>query len=168
MSDELNPRFREILAQADEINSQLEAVMPLVVKARRAYMKSRSDADRVEMERVEGVAQDLHRQFSSLGPALREASGLPDEVLEAITEDEEYPIVTSQTFGATVSGLKKPASPTGSKMTWRGHSRVSKAFFLYTGWQRTREHARANLTFCRSQKAFAGRASFRTSTVWLR
>jgi hypothetical protein len=76
--------FQTLIADAAALEREIDAILPALASARRNYAKSRSEADRVEMDRVQGLAEDLAARHPALSDDLSRASGLPDEVLEAL------------------------------------------------------------------------------------
>ncbi|MEX2276436.1 MAG: hypothetical protein WD674_01415 [Cucumibacter sp.] len=79
--DEPSERFWQLIEEAKQIQEGLTPLLPKVAEARRRYMRSRSEADRIEMERVEGEARELVARHGALDEEIRAASGLPDEAL---------------------------------------------------------------------------------------
>jgi len=76
--------FQRLIGEATVLQREIDALLPALAATRRNYMKSRRDADRVEMERVQGLADDLAERHASLSDDLSKASGLSDEILEAL------------------------------------------------------------------------------------
>jgi len=86
MSDAVHPsnNSEELLAESKSFGREFDALLPALAAARRTYMRTGSEADRIEMERLESLGADLALRHGSLYDRLKAASGLPVEVLEAI------------------------------------------------------------------------------------
>jgi hypothetical protein len=76
--------FYALVAEAKRLEQELKALLPVIAATRRTYFRSGSPEDRAEMERVQSIAEDLSKQHATLYDGLRRASGLPEEVLDAI------------------------------------------------------------------------------------
>jgi len=86
MSDAVHPsnNSEELLAESKSFGREFDALLPALAAARRTYMRAGSEADRIEMERLESLGADLALRHGPLYDRLKAASGLPVEVLEAI------------------------------------------------------------------------------------
>src|SRR4051812_39262751 len=71
--------FYRLSAEANDIRAQIDAVLPGILTARRDFMRTRSDADRAEMERLEQQASELVKRHGALAEPLRLAAGLSEE-----------------------------------------------------------------------------------------
>lgn len=80
--------FYRLIAESKRLEGELKALLPAIAATRRAYMRSRTPEDRCEMERVQKLGEDLSARHGALYDGLRRASGLPDEVIEAIDEPD--------------------------------------------------------------------------------
>ena len=68
-----------LIAEAKDIQVQIDALLPGVLTARRTFMRTRSDGDRAEMERLEQQARELTKRHGALAEPLRLAAGLSEE-----------------------------------------------------------------------------------------
>lgn len=76
--------FSGLIAEAERLASEIKALLPRLAATRRAYFRSRTPEARAEMERVQALAEELNAQHGALRDDLRRASGLPEEILDAI------------------------------------------------------------------------------------
>lgn len=76
--------FDRLIAEAKRLADELKTLMPTIAATRRAYVRSRTPEDRAEMERIRALADDLVARHGALYDGLRQASGLPGEVLDAL------------------------------------------------------------------------------------
>lgn len=89
MTNDADPAaFAELITESRQLQAELKALLPSIAKTRRSYMRSRTDADKAEMDRVQQIAEDLSQRHSSLYDGLRRTSGLPDEVFDSIDKFE--------------------------------------------------------------------------------
>jgi response regulator RpfG family c-di-GMP phosphodiesterase len=84
MSESDPEKFRALVAESKEIQRELDAVFPALASARRNYMRTRSEEDFEEMERVQKITSDLRHRHVALDAGMRRASDLSEEELEAI------------------------------------------------------------------------------------
>ncbi|MFZ5693241.1 MAG: hypothetical protein ACOY5F_18540 [Pseudomonadota bacterium] len=84
MTDSLPAEFKALASQLKALGAEINAMLPALVEARRTYMRTRSVPDKAEMVRLESFAQELGERHTRLYDELKRASGLPDELLEAI------------------------------------------------------------------------------------
>jgi hypothetical protein len=76
--------FYRLVAESKRLQGELKALLPTLAATKRAYMRSRSDTDKTEMDRVQKLAEDLSARHGALYEGLRRASGLPGDVLDAV------------------------------------------------------------------------------------
>src|SRR5258706_10036425 len=76
--------FEALAAELKRFGLEIDALLPALVKGRRDYMRTRSAADKAENLRLEKVANELSDQHARLYEHLKQLSGLPEEILEAI------------------------------------------------------------------------------------
>lgn len=76
--------FDQLIAETKRLADELKTLMPTIAAARRAYVRSRTPEDHAEMERVQALARDLVARHGAICDDLRRASGLPEEVLDAL------------------------------------------------------------------------------------
>ncbi len=89
MSDEkASRRFRELVAEANQLQGEIRLLFPMLAEARRKYMRSKNDADRCEMKRIQNIATELSERHSALGEEMRRASGLPEDMLAEIDKPD--------------------------------------------------------------------------------
>jgi len=79
-------KFRELMAEADRIGAELDAILPDLAAARAKYFKTRAEADQRELDRIQEIASATMRRYSALQPQLRAATGLTVDELEALLE----------------------------------------------------------------------------------
>lgn len=73
---------------------------PSLAAARRKYFATRSEEDRAALDRVQALVEDLRDRHGALREHLRGASGLPDDILNAVeqgSEDDFDPSTISRT-----------------------------------------------------------------------
>lgn len=80
--------LEDLRAESELFERELDALLPALAASRRNYMRTRSEADRIEMDRLENIGEDLARRHVSLYERLKEASGLPEEFLEALDQPQ--------------------------------------------------------------------------------
>jgi hypothetical protein len=78
----------ELLVESESFQREIDALLPVLAASRRNYMRTRSEADRVEIERLEKLGADLASRHASLYDRLKAASGLPQEILEALDKPQ--------------------------------------------------------------------------------
>jgi hypothetical protein len=90
MTDNVNGSHSpdDLMAESLLLQREFDALLPRLAAARRNYMRTRTEADRVEMQRLERLGQNLARRHASLYQRVKEASGLPKQILEALDKRE--------------------------------------------------------------------------------
>lgn len=88
MSDDPSAEFSELRKRADELEQEMKTVLPRLAEARKKYMRSRSEADEIELDRIQSLAENLQSRFRVLGEAMERASGLPAEIIEQLKHSE--------------------------------------------------------------------------------
>ena len=64
-------KFWKLAAEAKRIHEgEIDPLLPVLAEARRKYMRSRTKADRAEMDRVQKIASDLIARHAALGACL--------------------------------------------------------------------------------------------------
>src|SRR6476659_65437 len=76
--------FDRLISETKRLEDEIKTLMPTIAAARRAYVRSRAPEDRAEMERVQALAKDLVARHGAIYDGLRQASGLPEDVLDAL------------------------------------------------------------------------------------
>jgi hypothetical protein len=76
--------FRALIAESKQLTREIDAILPVLASARRNYMRSRTEADREEMDRVQNIASELANRHGALYDGLKRASGLSKEALDWI------------------------------------------------------------------------------------
>jgi hypothetical protein len=84
MTETNPPEFSAIAATCKQLGEELTKLLPSLVASRRNYMRSRSEADKAENLRLEQMASELGERHSALYEELKRASGLLQDVLDAI------------------------------------------------------------------------------------
>ncbi|QEX15431.1 hypothetical protein FRZ44_07150 [Hypericibacter terrae] len=77
-------RFWELAEQAKLLQEEIRLLLPSLAEARRKYSRSKSDVDRIELERIQNFAGELLATNNAVGRELEQASGLSEEILRAI------------------------------------------------------------------------------------
>lgn len=80
--------FHQLIAEAQQIAAKIKTLLPKIVETRRNYARSRSATDEAEMNRVQKIARELSERHSSLYEDLKRASGLPEDLLQAIDQPD--------------------------------------------------------------------------------
>ena len=84
MTEANQNEFEASAAELKNLSLEIDALLPALVKSRRDYMRTRSDADKTENLRLEKAANELCDRHAKLYEKLKKLSGLPAEVLDAI------------------------------------------------------------------------------------
>ena len=80
--------FYRLCAQATEIRTRVAALLPAILTARRTFMRTRTDADRAEMERLEQEGAELMSRHHALAEPLRLAAGISQEILAELDKPQ--------------------------------------------------------------------------------
>jgi hypothetical protein len=87
MTPEDKNLFHALRAQADEVQVELQRLIPLVAEARRAYFKSRTQRSRDELSAIEQRAADLGGRLTDIVGRMRATLEVSDEELEALERE---------------------------------------------------------------------------------
>lgn len=80
----VNPTLRALMDEGAAVRAELDALIPDVAAARRAFFKDRLDAGaRAALEAVEGRAGELHRQVVDIQARMMTAAGVTDADIQA-------------------------------------------------------------------------------------
>src|SRR5262245_49820931 len=85
-SDPEDDDIWSLAAQAQALQKEVKRRLPELSEARRKHARSRSENDRVELDRVEASVGELFARFKATVDEMSKASGIPKEVLEALGE----------------------------------------------------------------------------------
>lgn len=84
----------------------MDSHFPSLAAARRKYFATRGDEDRAALDHIQAVVEDLRDRHEALHEQLRRASGLSDEILDAIEQGKDGDFDASTVRRADLAGDK--------------------------------------------------------------
>lgn len=75
-----------LIAEVENLEQGIRALLPRLAEARRNWFRSRSDADARTLEAIEAQAGALHARQKVVSEEMQRLSGIPEEVFEALED----------------------------------------------------------------------------------
>ena len=82
-------KFKSLLADAEVLRREMDALLPSLALARRSYAQSRSDVDQVEVNRVQRLAENLLERQTALSDEMVRVIGLSEQDLAELEKPIE-------------------------------------------------------------------------------